>query len=72
VLLSFAFIKWTLVPVWLGGLTLLLGFSAVALILAIPDNFELYKPLFHVKVIWLVMMGVTLLRQGINLAEAEA
>ena len=71
VLLSFAFIKWKIVPMWLGGLTFLLGFSAVALILAIPDNFELYKPLFHVKVIWLVLMGVSLLRQGVNLAEAD-
>lgn len=72
VLLSFAFIKWKIIPVWLGGLTFLLGISAVGLILAIPDNFELYKPLFHLKVIWLVLMGVTLLRQGINLSEADA
>ncbi|HEY5691803.1 MAG TPA: hypothetical protein VIS49_10120 [Cyclobacteriaceae bacterium] len=72
VLLSFAFIKWKIVPIWLGGLTFLLGISAVVLILAIPDNFELYKPLFHVKVIWLVLMGVTLLRQGVNLSEADS
>lgn len=72
VLLSFAFIKWKIMPIWLGGLTFILGISAVVLILAIPDNFELYKPLFHVKVIWLVLMGVNLLRQGVNLSEADA
>lgn len=72
VLLSFAFIKWKIMPIWLGGLTFILGISAVVLILAIPGNFELYKPLFHVKVIWLVLMGVNLLRQGVNLSEADA
>ncbi len=71
VLLGAAFVKWKIVPIWLGSLTILLGISAVGLILAIPDNFELYKPLFHVKVIWLVLMGVTLLRQGLNLSEGD-
>jgi hypothetical protein len=69
VLLGFAFVKWEIVNVWLGWMTLLLGLAAVGLILAIPDNFELYKPLFHVKVVWLALMGISILRKGVNVPE---
>ena len=72
VLLGFAFVKWNIVNTWLGWFTALLGLVAMGVILGIPDNFEIYKPIFHVKVIWLVMMGVVLLRQGVNLPESES
>lgn len=72
VLLGFGFIKFKLLPSWLGWFTALLGLSAVGVILSIPDNFETYKPLFHVKAIWLVTMGVILLKQGINIPKSEA
>ncbi len=72
VLLGFAFVKWNIVSTWLGWFTALLGLVAMGVILGIPDNFEIYKPIFHVKVIWLVMMGVVLLRQGVNLPESES
>ena len=71
VLLGYAFVKWKLVSSWLGWFTIVLGVVTVGLILAIADNFEIYKPIFHVKVIWLVMMGVTLLKQGIHLPESK-
>lgn len=71
VLLGYGFIKWKLVSQWLGWFTALLGLAAMGIILSIPDNFEIYKPLFHIKVIWLVAMGIMLLRQGINLPEAR-
>lgn len=70
VLLGFAFIKWNLVSKILAWFTLLFGVAAVAVILGIPDNFEVYKPLFHVKVVWLLAMGISLLRFGINSPEA--
>jgi hypothetical protein len=68
VLLGAGFIKWKIVSPWLGWFTTLLGLVAMGIILSIPDNFEVYKPIFHVKVLWLVAMGVTLLRQGVNLS----
>jgi hypothetical protein len=71
VLLGLGFMKWKIVSQWLGGFTVLLGLLAVGIILSIPDNFEIYKPVFHIKVIWLVLMGITLLRQGINLPEGQ-
>ena len=72
VLLGVAFVKWKLVSTWLGCYTALLGLVAMGIILSIPDNFETYKPVFHLKVIWLLMMGVTLLKQGIHLPESKS
>jgi hypothetical protein len=72
VLLAYGFIKWKLVSLWLGWFTILLGFGAMGIILSIPDNFEIYKPMFHVKVLWLVAMGVSLLRQGVNISEDKS
>lgn len=72
VLLGYAFVKWKLVSTWLGWFTMLLGFIAVAIIISIPDNYEIYKPIFHIKVLWLVAMGATILKQGIHLLEEKA
>ena len=72
VLLGAAFLKWNLVSKWLGWFTVLFGLAAMGIILGIPDNFEIYKPLFHVKVLWLLAMGITLLTKGINLPKVVA
>lgn len=72
VLLGAAFLKWNLVSKWLGWFTVLFGLAAMGIILGIPDNFEIYKPLFHVKVLWLLVMGITLLTKGINLPKVVA
>lgn len=72
VLLGFGFIKWKIVSTWLGWFTMLLGLVAMGIILSIPDNFEIYKPIFHVKVIWLVAMGAMLLRKGVHLPESNS
>jgi len=71
VLLGFAFIKWHMVSKLLGWFTALLGLAAMVVIMGIPDNFEIYKPLFHVKVVWLVAMGAVILKNGINLPKIE-
>ena len=72
VLLGAAFLKWNLVSKWLGWFTVLFGLAAMGIILGIPDNFEIYKPLFHVKVLWLLAMGITLLTKVINLPKVVA
>ena len=71
VLLGFTFIKWHMVSKLLGWFTALLGLAAMVVIMGIPDNFEIYKPLFHVKVVWLVAMGAVILKNGINLPKIE-
>jgi hypothetical protein len=72
VLLGTAFLKWKLVEAWLGWFTVIFGVLAVGLILSIPDNYEIYKPLFHAKSIWLLAMGVMLLKKGIYLPEPKS
>ena len=71
-MLGAGFIKWVIVPKWLGWFTVILGLAAMVIIMGIPENFEIYKPLFHVKVIWLIAMGVILLKQGVHLPKSEA
>lgn len=71
VIMGYVFLKWGLMPKWLGVFTTVLGLVAVSIILFIPDNFDVYQPVFHVKVVWLIAMGVTLLRQGVDLSKAE-
>ena len=72
VLLGFGFIKWKIVHQIMGWFTLLLGFAAMGIIMGIPDNYEIYKPVFHIKVIWLVLMGALILSKGVNLSESES
>jgi len=72
VILGAALLKWNLLAKWLGWFTVLLGLAAMGIILSIPDNFEIYKPIFHVKVIWLVTMGLFILLKGINLSKSES
>ena len=71
ILMGAGFVKWKIVSSWLGWFTIILGFAAMSIILFIPDNFEIYKPIFYVKVLWLALMGVTLLKQGVHLAETK-
>lgn len=69
VLLGFGFVKWKIVSTWLGWFTVILGVVAMGIILAIPNNFEIYKPIFHIKALWLLAMGVVILTKGVSLPE---
>ena len=71
VLLGLGFVKWKIVSTWLGWFTVLFGLVAIGIILAIPDNYEIYKPLFHIKALWLAIMGGTILLKGLNLSETN-
>jgi len=71
ILMGAGFVKWKMISSWLGWFTIILGFAAMSIILFIPDNFEIYKPIFYVKVLWLLLMGVTLLKKGVHEPEAK-
>jgi hypothetical protein len=72
VLLGYGLIKWKIVNVWLGWFTAILGLVAMGIIMGIPENYEIYKPIFHVKVVWLLLMGIVILRQGVNLPGTKS
>jgi hypothetical protein len=69
VLLGLGLVKWKIVNALLGWFTVLLGFAAMGIVMGIPEHWEIYKPIFHVKVIWLVLMGGYILKQGIQLPK---
>ena len=71
VLLGLGLFKWEIMDKWVGIFTMVMGVAAMGIIMLIPDNFEIYKPLFHVKVVWLLTMGVLILRKGVNLGPKE-
>jgi hypothetical protein len=70
VLLGAGFLKFNITDKWLSIFTILLGLTAMGLVMLVHDNFEVYKPVFYVKVIWLIVLGGTILKKGINLSEA--
>ena len=72
IILGAAFVKFKIVSGWLGWFTTILGLVAMCLILFIPDNFEIYKPIFHIKVLWLLAMGASILKLGIRMPEANS
>jgi hypothetical protein len=69
ILLGTSFFKWKILDSWLAWFTIIFGVLAVGIILLIPDNFEIYKPLFHIKVLWLVTMGLFILKKGVYLSK---
>lgn len=71
VLMGAGLLKSKVVDSWLAIFTIVLGVAAMGIIMLIPVNFEIYKPVFYVKVVWLIAMGATILRKGINLSEAK-
>ena len=69
VLLGVGLFKWSITDKWLSLFTIVLGLAAMGIVMLIPDNYEIYKPVFYVKVFWLLAMGITILRKGLNLPE---
>ncbi len=70
VLLGSGLVKWNIVKTWLGWLTIALGLAAMGIVMLIPEHWEIYKPVFHVKVVWSLLMGIMLLMNGVNLSKA--
>lgn len=70
-LIGFGLFKFKVMDSWIGIYTMVLGMAAMGIVMLIPDNFEIYKPLFHIKILWLVVMGVMLLKKGINVSQEQ-
>ena len=48
-------------PTWLVSAGGVLGFVGMALTMGMPDNLNLYRPVFHTNALWLAAMGVATL-----------
>ena len=53
-------------PWWVGGGAAALGVVAMALTMTLPDNWALYRPVFHLQAVWLASTGTYLLLYGIG------
>jgi hypothetical protein len=48
-------------PWWVGGGAAALGVAAMGLTMALPDNWALYTPIFHLQALWLAATGAFVL-----------
>ena len=55
-------------PPWIAIAAAVLGFAAIAVTMARPDNLEYYAPVFHLNTVWLLATGWVVLRTGGELA----
>ncbi len=62
VLLGLGFVRWKVLPAWVGGGAVLLGLAAMALTMGLPDRLSLFEPVFYLQVLWMVATGVAVLR----------
>lgn len=53
-------------PGWLAYVAAALGLAAIGLTMAIPDEMERYRPIFHLNAAWMLAVGVVVLRAGIG------
>ena len=64
--LAVGLLRGEVLPWWVGGGAALLGVAAMALTMALPDNWALYTPVFHLQALWLAATGAYLLLYGIG------
>lgn len=53
-------------PWWVGGGAIGLGVASMTITMTLPDNWTLYRPVFHLQALWLAATGVYLLMYGIG------
>lgn len=68
-LLGAGLLKWNVTDKWLSIFTILLGLAAMGIVMLIPENYGPYKPIFYIKILWLISMGTYILKKGLNLPE---
>jgi hypothetical protein len=63
--LALGLLNWPLLPWWVGAGAAVIGVAAMGLTMALPDNWALYTPVFHLQALWLAATGAVLLLSGI-------
>ena len=57
-----------ILPGWVAVVAGLLGFAAIGVTMAKPDDLERYRPIFHLNAAWMLVLGLVMLRAGIGAA----
>jgi len=66
VLFAWGVVRGKHLPAWTGFVAGVLGVAAMALTMGLPDDLELFAPVFHVFALWLAMVGVVIVRGGVR------
>lgn len=54
---------------WLGITAVLIGIASMAVIMAVPTNDLFYYAVFHLKVLWFLVTGITILRSKLSFSD---
>ena len=65
--LGFGLLAWKVLPAWTGIIAMVIGVAAMAITMGLPDDVDLYLPVFHLHALWLAAVGFVLLRSGIRI-----
>ncbi len=71
VIFGIGLIKSKLFTSWPGLSSILIGISAMAVIMAIPTNDLYYYPVLHLKALWFGIMGITILRSKLFYSDLD-
>jgi hypothetical protein len=64
--LAVGLLRGEVLPGWVGGGAAGLGVAAMAVTTALPDNWAVYTPVFHLQALWLAATGAYFLLYGIG------
>ncbi len=56
-----------MVPAWITYTAAVMGLAGMAITMGLPDDLELYMPVFYLTTLWLTATGIVTLRSGIKL-----
>ena len=68
-LLGVGLLKWNVLPSWAGAVAAFIGLAAMAITMGLPDDLDLYLPIFHLQALWLAAVGFETLRSGLRISE---
>lgn len=66
-LLGVGLLVWKVLPSWAGVIPVIIGVAAMALTMGLPDDLDLYLPVFHLHALWLAGVGIVTLRSGLRI-----
>ena len=71
VVLAWGVLRFRFLPAWNGVCAGLIGVSAMALTMGLPDHLSYYLPIFHAFSLWMLVTGVMIFRNGVNISESD-
>lgn len=71
VVLAWGLWRYGILPRCIGLCAGIIGLSAMALTMGLPDRLSYYQPIFHAQVLWMIATGVAILRRGVSTSQTQ-